>query len=100
MEVSLAPPVRPQVIEPLPEPEKPLPKPVKVKPKVLTQKSSVSSKPSFSVPDVIATPAPSHEVAPAKDQPVDMMAYVNARRAQRQASEVDAAKQNAAPASR
>ena len=95
MEVSLAPPVHPQVIEPLPEPEKPLPKPVKVKPKVITQKSNTNAKPSFSVPDVIATPAPSHEVVPAKDQPVDMMAYVNARRAQRQASEVDAAKQNA-----
>ena len=95
MEVSLAPPVRPQVIEPLPEPEKTLPKPEKVKPKVITQKSNTNAKPSFSVPDVIATPAPSHEVTPAKDQPVDMMAYVNARRAQRQASETDAAKQNA-----
>ena len=95
IEVSLAPPVRPQIVEPPPEPEKPLPKPVKVKPKVITQKPNTNAKPSFSVPDVIATPAPSPETAPIKEQPVDMMAYMNAKRAQRQASEADAAKQNA-----
>ncbi len=95
MQVSLAPPVRPQVIEPQPVPEKPIPKPVKAKAKLLTQKPNATSRPSFSVPEVIATPAPSQEAAPSKNQPVDMMAYVNAKRAQQPALEADAARQNA-----
>lgn len=105
MEVSLAPPVPPKVAEPkvleeMPLVEKPKPKVIKPIPKVITQKPNQNSKPSFSVPDVLTTPKPAAETTPAKDAPTDMMAYVNARRAQRQAQEADAAKQNAEAAAR
>jgi type IV secretory pathway VirB10-like protein len=94
IQVSLAPP--PSVAPPppveLPKPPK-KPKPIS-RPKVMTQKPS--SKPSdFNLPEAAPSPAPSAPVAPAKDQPVDMMAYVNAKRQQRLAMENDAAKQNA-----
>jgi hypothetical protein len=94
IQVSLAPP--PSVAPP---PPVELPKPPKKsksisRPKVMTQKPSV--KPSeFNLPEANPSPAPSSPVAPAKDQPVDMMAYVNAKRQQRLAMENDAAKQNA-----
>ncbi|MDP3088113.1 MAG: hypothetical protein Q8M99_08040 [Methylotenera sp.] len=103
LEVSLAPPIPPKVIEtaPLEIPlEKPVPKAVKSKPKVMTQKSSKNTKPStFSVPDVISTKQPSPEVLPPKeskpvDVPTDMASYVKAQQAKRNAMEADAAKQN------
>ena len=94
IQVSLAPPpaeVPPPPVE-LPKPPK-KPKPIS-RPKVMTQKPS--SQPSdFNLPEAAPSPAPSAPVAPAKDQPVDMMAYVNAKRQQRLAMENDAAKQNA-----
>lgn len=94
IQVSLAPPPAeppPPPVE-LPKPTK-KPKPIS-RPKVMTQKPS--SKPSdFNLPEAAPSPAPSAPVAPAKDQPVDMMAYVNAKRQQRLAMENDAAKQNA-----
>ena len=94
IQVSLAPPpaeAPPPPVE-LPKPPK-KPKPIS-RPKVMTQKPS--SKPSdFNLPEAAPSPAPSAPVAPAKDQPVDMMAYVNAKRQQRLAMENDAAKQNA-----
>jgi outer membrane biosynthesis protein TonB len=103
IEVSLAPPTPPKAVEqlppeplPEPQPEKPAPKVTKTTPKVMTQKHNSNAKPSFTVPDVLAVPKPSPEVVPpAKDAPTDMMAYVNQQRAKRQASEADAAKQNA-----
>ena len=94
IQVSLAPP--PSVAPPppveLPKPPK-KPKPVS-RPKVMTQKPSAQPS-DFNLPEAAPSPAPSAPVAPAKDQPVDMMAYVNAKRQQRLAMENDAAKQNA-----
>ena len=94
IQVSLAPPpaeVPPPPVE-LPKPPK-KPKPIS-RPKVMTQKPS--TKPSdFNLPEAAPSPAPNAPVMPAKDQPVDMMAYVNAKRQQRLAMENDAAKQNA-----
>lgn len=112
IEVSLAPP-KPAtaVLEQTPI-EKPVEEPVKkpvakpITPKVITQKPSQNAKPpEFSVPDVLATTRPTPEVLPPKDNvndapPTDMMAYVKARQAQRQSSEVYAAKQNAEAAAR
>jgi hypothetical protein len=94
IQVSLAPP--PSVAPP---PPVELPKPPKKsksisRPKVMTQKPSVQPS-DFNLPEANPSPAPSSPVAPAKDQPVDMMAYVNAKRQQRLAMENDAAKQNA-----
>jgi hypothetical protein len=90
------------IAEPLPEPvEKP--EPIK-KPKVMTKPVDKKPKPSdFSVPDVMATPKPTPEpVKPPSepdskpdDKPVDMMAYVNQKRAAREAAEADAARINA-----
>lgn len=103
IEVSLAPPKSAQVIEPKP-PEEPVdivketPKPKVIKPsqKVIAQKPNRNVKPTFTVPEVLTIPKPSPEVAPAKDSaPTDMASYVKARQAQRQATEADAAKQNA-----
>ena len=94
IQVSLAPPPAEAPPPPvaLPKPPK-KPKPIS-RPKVMTQKPS--SQPSdFNLPEATPSPAPSAPVAPAKDQPVDMMAYVNAKRQQRLAMENDAAKQNA-----
>lgn len=94
IQVSLAPPpaeAPPPPVE-LPKPPK-KPKPIS-RPKVMTQKPS--SQPSdFNLPEAAPNSAPSVPVTPAKDQPVDMMAYVNAKRQQRLAMESDAAKQNA-----
>ena len=94
IQVSLAPPPAEAPPPPvaLPKPPK-KPKPIS-RPKVMTQKPS--SQPSdFNLPEAAPSPAPSVPVASAKDQPVDMMAYVNAKRQQRLAMENDAAKQNA-----
>ena len=94
IQVSLAPPpaeAPPPPVE-LPKPPK-KPKPIS-RPKVMTQKPS-SKASDFNLPEVAPSPAPSAPVAPAKDQPVDMMAYVNAKRQHRLAMENDAAKQNA-----
>ena len=103
MEVSLAPLTPPQVIEPI-QPENPATEVIKSTPKVITQEPGRIDKPAFSVPEVLTTLNPSPEIAPpkepvvnenAKDVPTDMASYVKARQAQRQASEADAAKQNA-----
>jgi type IV secretory pathway VirB10-like protein len=94
IQVSLAPPpsVAPPPAVELPKPPK---KPKSIsRPKVMTQKPSVQPS-DFNLPEANPSPAPSAPVAPAKDQPVDMMAYVNAKRQQRLAMENDAAKQNA-----
>lgn len=94
IQVSLAPPPAEVPPPPVALPKPPIkPKPIS-RPKVMTQKPS--SKPSdFNLPEAAPSPAPSAPVTPAKDQPVDMMAYVNAKRQQRLAMENDAAKQNA-----
>lgn len=95
IDVSLAPPTSEKTPEVTPPPpEKPKQKVVKSSPKVMTQKSN--TKPVFSVPDTPEIPKPSPEVLPPKENaPTDMMSYVKARQAQRQATESDAAKQNA-----
>ncbi len=107
IEVSLAPPKSAQVIEPKPQekqkeaPKVKPPKTIKPSPKVIAQKPNRNVKPTFTVPEVLTTPKPSPEVAPAKDSaPTDMASYVKARQAQRQATEADAAKQNAAAVAR
>ena len=94
IQVSLAPPPAEVPPPPVALPKPPIkPKPIS-RPKVMTQKPS--SKPSdFNLPEAAPSPAPSAPVTAAKDQPVDMMAYVNAKRQQRLAMENDAAKQNA-----
>jgi len=95
IEVSLAPPKSEKIpeIKP-PSPEKPKQKLSKNTPKVMTQKSN--TKPVFSVPDTPEIPKPSPEVLPPKENaPTDMMSYVKSRQAQRQATESDAARQNA-----
>ncbi len=100
IQVSLAPPpaeLPPPSVE-LPKKPKKLkklkkPKPIS-RPKVMTQKPS-SMPSNFNLPEAAHSPAPSAPVVPAKDQPMDMMAYVNAKRQQRLAMENDAAKQNA-----
>ncbi len=87
---------------PLPEvlPQEPIPEPpvepIK-KPKVMTKPKTKASKPSdFSVPDVLATPQPVPDKVPAPDdKPVDMLAYVNKKRAERDAEEASAARINA-----
>jgi hypothetical protein len=102
IEVSLAPPKPPKIIEPKPPElplekiqEKPAPK-LKPAPKVISQKPSKNTKPTFTVPEVLATPKPSPEVTPPRDNaPTDMASYIKSRQAQRQATEADAAKQNA-----
>jgi hypothetical protein len=84
------------IAEPLPEPPKKA-EPIK-KPKVITKPATKTPKPSdFSVPDVLAKPKPAPENLPTQpaDKPVDMMAYVNQKRAAREAAEVDAARINA-----
>ena len=106
IEVSLAPPKPPKVIEPkvveVPQeitqekpqvkPQvKPIPKQIKPSPKVIAQKPNANVKPAFTVPDVVTTPKP----APPQDNVADMASYVKMQQAKRQASETDAAKQNA-----
>lgn len=98
IEVSLAPPKPPKVIEPkvvevpqeMPQ-VKPKPKQIKPSPKVIAQKPNANVKPAFTVPDVVATSKP----APPQDNVTDMASYVKMQQAKRQSSETDAAKQNA-----
>jgi outer membrane biosynthesis protein TonB len=85
--------------EPIPEsPAEPVKKtePIK-KPKVMTKPKTKASKPSdFSVPNVLATPKPAPDNLPTKpDEPTDMLAYVNKKRAEREAEEANAARINA-----
>ena len=115
LEVSLAPKPTAPVVTPVAEPM-PLPAP-KVEKKIIAKKpTSKPSKPKpndFSVPEVLAkpevlaTPEPSPQQVPIlpkpqpqspTDAPTDMMAMVNQKRAQREAQESDAARQNAAAA--
>src|SRR5688572_21912491 len=87
--------------EPIPEPPaEPVKKaePIK-KPKVMTKPATKTPKPEdFSVPDVLATPKSAPDNLPTKpddrkpdDKPVDMLAYVNKKRAERDAEEASAA---------
>jgi hypothetical protein len=98
IEVSLAPPKQPKAIVPkvVEKPaEKPIPKVIKSIPKVMTQKPSRDINP-FNVPDVPIPPRHSPETVPPKDNaPTDMASYVKAQQAKRQASDTDAARQNA-----
>lgn len=109
IEVSLAPPEKAEEQKPQevqseqPKPEKPKKIVAKPTPKIIAQKSNAYTKPQFTIPDTSLTPKPSPEVLPLKDNkdaPTDMMSYVKARQAQRQATESDAAKQNSEAASR
>lgn len=81
------------------------------KPKIIAQKPiSKPNKPKasdFSVPKIMTTPLPSPQQVPVRpvkpqpqspDAPTDMASYVAQRRALREASESDAARQNAAAA--
>ena len=113
IEVNLAPKPTAPVAMPSPiiSEEKPAPEP-EPKKKVIAQKSnSKPNKPKasdFSVPKTMATPQPSPQKVPMRpvnpqpqnptDAPTDMASYVAQRRAQREASESDAAHQNAAAA--
>ena len=92
IEVSLAPPKQPELIAPMPTVEvKPAAKIKIPRPKLITQKAPTREKPVFSVPakPELITPKES------KEQPTDMMSYVRYKQAQRQATEAEAAKQNA-----
>ena len=111
IEVSLAPKTTAPVVEPVPTSAQPdvIPEP---KPKIIAQKpANKLSKPKvndFSVPKTMITSQASPQqvpVAPVKpqpqsptDAPTDMASYVAQHRAQREASEADAARQNAAAA--
>ena len=111
IEVSLAPKTTAPVVEPVPTSAQ-LDVIAELKPKIIAQKpANKLSKPrvnDFSVPKTMTTPQPSPQqvpVAPVKpqpqspiDAPTDMASYVAQRRAQREASESDAARQNAAAA--
>ena len=114
LEVSLAPKPTAPVIAPEQAPL-PIPSPTtpELKKKIIAKKpSSKPSKPKvedFSVPKVLTTPQPSPQTAPITapikpkpqtpaDAPTDMMAMVNQKRAQREAQESDAARENAAAA--
>lgn len=106
IEVSLGlPEPAPALVEPIVEVLETPPVIINKKPKIIAQKPAKTSKPSFIVPDVIATPKPSTEIITpkelvTKDVPVeekftDMASYVKAMQARRQGSESDAARQNA-----
>ena len=112
IEVSLAPKPAAPVIAPEPAPL-PIPSPAtpEIKKKIIAQKPiSKPSKPKvsdFSVPEILATPGPSPQQVPIPPRPqpqsppdpqTDMMAMLNQKRAQREAQESDAARQNAAAA--
>ena len=114
LEVSLPPKPTAPVIAPEQAPL-PIPSPTtpELKKKIIAKKpSSKPSKPKvgdFSVPKVLTTPQPSPQTAPITapiklkpqtpaDAPTDMMAMVNQKRAQREAQESDAARENAAAA--
>jgi outer membrane biosynthesis protein TonB len=114
IDVSLAPLPTPPV-EPAPalpvEPEAKIEPPVKVITKKPTKQPKPSKPQDFKVPKVLSQPELSPQqvpiTEPAKPEkpvqpednneapPVDMMAYVNRKRAQRDAAEAEAAKENA-----
>jgi hypothetical protein len=84
------------IAEPLPEPPKKA-QPID-KPRVMTKPADKKPNPTdFTVPDILATPRPAPDNLPTKpdDKPVDMLAYVNKKRAERDAAEADAARINA-----
>ena len=86
----------PETLPPEPIPEMPV-KPVK-KPKVMTKPVTKTPKATdFSVPGVMTTPKPATDSLPTDpdDKPTDMLAYVNKKRADRNAQESDAARINA-----
>ena len=93
--------------EPLPLPPEPIPEPPKKeesinKPKVMTKPVDKKAKPTdFTVPEVMTAQKPAPKSMPDNlptkpdDKPVDMLAYVNKKRAERDVQEADAAKINA-----
>ena len=93
--------------EPLPLPPEPIPEPPKKeesikKPKVMTKPVDKKSKSTdFTVPEVMTAQKPAPKSMPDNlptkpdDKPVDMLAYVNKKRAERDVQEADAAKINA-----
>ena len=86
----------PEILPPEPIPERPV-APIK-KPKVMTKPVTKTPKATdFSVPKVLTTPKPAADSLPTDpdDKPTDMLAYVNKKRADRNAQESDAAKINA-----
>ena len=86
----------PEILPPEPIPERPV-APIK-KPKVMTKPVTKTPKVTdFSVPKVLTTPKPAADSLPTDpdDKPTDMLAYVNKKRADRNAHESDAAKINA-----
>ena len=89
IEVSLAPPTPQKVEQPPAPPPAALVKPQKAQPRVMTRQAHPHEKPAFSLPEKVA------EVTPKVNQPIDMMSYGKSKQAQRQATEIDAAKQNA-----
>lgn len=102
-EATIQPPV-PMPKVPKPEPVKkpePFKKPPIKQPKVMTKPATKQLKPKdFSVPDVLTTQKPDQLPVPQKpdkpdDAPVDMLAYVNKKRAERDTQESDAARINA-----
>jgi outer membrane biosynthesis protein TonB len=110
IEVSFAPKKTAPVVEPVPTPAQPEMK-LEPKPKVIAQKPS--GKPSkskandFSVPKTMTTPVPNTQIVlpsptpkpqPSSNAPKDMSEFIAQRRAQREAAESDAARQNAAAA--
>lgn len=108
-EVMLAQPEQKEEIAAPPQAEKPEPieLPALVsKPKVIAQKPKKdTTTPVFKVPDVLATTKATPETLPNKENtpkeaPIDMMAAINAKRAEREAQEASAARQNAEAAAR
>lgn len=114
IEVSLAPPKQAeatfpqpqsqveQVVPELPEPAKePIKKPAP-KTKVMTQQPKPDApRPTFKVPDVIATPKPAPEALPPEESTFpDMQSYMKAQQAKRQSAEFDASRQNAEAAAK
>ena len=106
IEVSLGlPQPSPILVEPVVEVLEPAPVIVDKKPKIIAQKPVKTAKPSFAVPDVLATPKPSTEIispkepvtkeVPIEEKFTDMASYVKAMQARRQGAESDAARQNA-----
>jgi outer membrane biosynthesis protein TonB len=107
-EVVLAQPQQTKVVaEPLPQEPilESLPEPIKPK-KIIAQKPNKTPKPPvFKVPDVLATNKHIPETLPQpenkpKEAPLDMMAAINAKRAERESREAVAAKINAEAAAR
>ena len=109
-EVVLAQPEQAEAIQEHPQeaiPERlpePVAEPVKRPPKVITKQAARDAKPPvFSVPNVLATNRPEPEALPQKADKTkepDMFAALNAKRAERERAESEAAKINAEAAAR